>query len=182
VKQEEFMSAFMELVKNRYSVRGFQNKPVEEPLILKVLEAGRLAPSACNNQPWAFIVIRKDATKKKLAAVYERAWFVSAPVILALCCDHSLAWRRKDGRSYGEVDVAIAMDHITLAATEAGLGTCWIANFVPDQARQVLELPETIEPVVFTPLGYPVTAAAQKKRKPLNEIIHWEKYNGKYSD
>jgi nitroreductase len=176
------MSAFMELVKNRYSVRGYQDKAVEETLLLKILEAGSLAPSACNNQPWAFIVIRKDETKKKLAAVYERAWFLSAPVILALCCDTTQAWRRKDGRSYGDVDVAIAMDHITLAAAEAGLGTCWIANFVPDAARHALELPENIEPVLFTPLGYPAASPTKKKRKPLNEIVHWEKYNGKYSD
>jgi nitroreductase len=176
------MSAFMELVKNRYSVRDYQNKPVEESLLLKILEAGRLAPSACNNQPWAFIVIRKEATKKMLAAAYERAWFVSAPVIIALCCDLSQAWRRKDGRAYGDVDVAIAMDHITLAATEAGLGTCWIANFILDHARKVLELPESIEPVVFTPLGYPSTTPPPKKRKPLSEIVHWEKYNGKFSD
>ncbi len=176
------MSTFMELVKSRYSVRGYQNKPVEDPLLLKILEAGRLAPSACNNQPFAFIIIRKDETKKRLAAVYERPWFFSAPVILALCCDHSQEWRRKDGRSYGDVDVAIAMDHITLAATEAGLGTCWIGNFNLDEARKALELPETVEPVVFTPLGYPATTPTLKKRKPLNEIVHWEKFNGRFPD
>jgi nitroreductase len=176
------MSAFMELVKKRYSVRSFQNKPVEDTLLLKILETGGLAPSACNNQPWVFIVIRKEATKKNLATVYERSWFVSAPVILALCCDMSLAWRRKDGRNYGEVDVAIAMDHITLASTEAGLGTCWIANFILDEARKVLALPDTIEPVVFTPLGYPASMPPPKKRKPLDEIVHWEKFKGKYSD
>jgi nitroreductase len=176
------MSTFMDLVKKRYSVRKFQNKPVEEPLLLKILEAGSLAPSACNNQPWVFIVIRKDETKKKLAAVYERAWFVTAPVILALCCDNTLAWRRQDGKNFGEVDIAIAMDHITLAATEAGVGTCWIANFNPKEARRVLELPDNVEPVVFSPLGYPAMPAGQKKRKPLDEIVHWEKFKGKYSD
>jgi nitroreductase len=175
------MSAFMELAKKRYSVRSFQNKPVEETLLLKILETGSLAPSACNNQPWVFIVIRKEATKRSLATVYERSWFVSAPVILALCCDMSQAWRRKDGRNYGEVDVAIAMDHITLAAAEAGLGTCWIANFIEKEARRVLELPDNVEPVVFSPLGYPAIPATPKKRKRLDEIVHWEKFNGAYS-
>jgi nitroreductase len=176
------MSAFMELVKKRYSVRGFQNKTIEESLLLKILETGSLAPSACNNQPWLFIVIRKDETKKKLTAVYERAWFVTAPVILSLCCDTTQSWRRQDGRNYGDVDIAIAMDHITLAATEAGLGTCWIANFNSHEAMRVLELPDTIEPVVFTPLGYPAIAPVRKKRKSLEEIVHWEKFTGKYSD
>ena len=176
------MSAFMDLVKKRYSVRSFQTKPVEESLLLKILETGSLAPSACNNQPWVFIVIRKDDTKKKLAAVYERAWFVTAPVILSLCCDNSQSWHRQDGTNYGEVDIAIAMDHITLAAAEAGLGTCWIANFNALEARRALELPDNIEPIVFTPLGYPAIAPAQKKRKPLAEIVHWEKFKGKYSD
>ena len=174
------MSSFMDLVKNRYSVRGYQDKPVEEPLLLKVLEAGRLAPSACNNQPLAIIIIRSNETKKKLAAVYGRAWFVSAPVILALCCDGTQAWRRQDGRSYGDVDVAIAMDHITLAAAEAGLGTCWVGNFNLEAARTALELPETVEPVVLTPLGYPATSPAPKKRKPLNDLVHWEKFKGAY--
>jgi nitroreductase len=176
------MSAFMDLVKKRYSVRSFQNKPVEESLLLKILETGSLAPSACNNQPWVFIIIRKDATKKKLAAAYERAWFVTAPVIVALCCDLSQSWRRQDGKNYGDVDVAIAMDHITLAATEAGLGTCWIANFISQEARRILELPDNIEPVVFTPIGYSATSQTSKKRKPLDEVVHWERFNGKYSE
>jgi nitroreductase len=172
----------MELVKKRYSVRGFQNKPVEESLLLKILETGSLAPSACNNQPWVIIVIRKDETKKKLAAVYERAWFMAAPVILSICCDLSQSWRRQDGKNYGDVDIAIAMDHIALAAAEAGLGTCWIGNFNRSEAKRALELPDNIEPIVFTPLGYPAIAPGQKRRKPLEEIVHWEKFRGKYSD
>jgi nitroreductase len=176
------MSVFTELVKKRYSVRSYENKPVDEGVLLKILETGSLAPSACNNQPWVFIVIRKDETKKKLAPAYERAWFVTAPIILALCCDLSQSWRRADGKNYGYVDVAIAMDHITLAATEAGLGTCWIANFNLEAARHALGMPENMEPVVFTPLGYPSSAPSRKKRKTLDQIVHWERFGGKYSD
>jgi nitroreductase len=176
------MSTFLDLAKKRYSVRSFLNKPVDDAVLLKVLETGSLAPSACNNQPWVFIVVRKEATKKKLSAVYERSWFVAAPVILALCCDMSQSWTRKDGKNFGDIDVAIAMDHITLAATEAGLGTCWIANFLVPEAKKALDLPAPIEPVVFTPLGYPSIAPEQKKRKQLEELVHWEKFNGKYSD
>ena len=174
------MSAFIELAKKRYSVRAYQNKPVEEPLLLKILEAGSLAPSACNNQPLVIIVIRKDETKKELLSAYERKWFADAPVILALCCDLSQSWRRADGKNYGDVDIAIAMDHITLAAAEAGLGTCWVGNFKAPEARRVLRLPDNIEPIVFTPLGYPASTPPVKKRKKLEEIVHWEYYNGKY--
>lgn len=174
------MSTFIDLIKKRYSVRAYQNKFVEECLLLKILEAGSLAPSACNNQPRVFIVIRKEETKKELFSAYERKWFTDAPVILALCCDLSQSWKRADGKNFGDVDVAIAMDHITLAATEAGLGTCWIANFKAPEARRVLRLPENIEPVVFTPLGYPASQPPEKKRKRLDEIVHWEYYQGKY--
>ena len=174
------MSAFIELAKKRYSVRAYQNKPVEEPLLLKILEAGSLAPSACNNQPLVIIVIRKEETKKELAAAYERKWFLDAPVILALCCDLSQSWKRSDGKNYGDIDIAIAMDHITLAAAEAGLGTCWVGNFKVSEARRVLKLPDNIEPIIFTPLGYPASQPPVKKRKRLDEIVHWEYYQGKY--
>jgi nitroreductase len=174
------MSVFLEIAKKRYSVRAYQNKPVDEHLLLKILEAGSLAPSACNNQPLAIIVVRKEETKKELLAAYERKWFGEAPIILVMCCDLSQSWRRADGKNYGEVDVAIAADHVTLAATEAGLGTCWIANFKVPEARRVLRLPENIEPVVFTPLGYPASTPPAKKRKSLEEIVHWEYYKGAY--
>jgi nitroreductase len=173
------MSFFMELAKKRYSVRSYQNKEVEEPILLKVLEAGILAPSACNNQPLAFIVARKEETRKALLAAYERPWLSQAPVILALCCNVSQSWRRSDGKNFGDVDAAIAMDHITLAAAEAGLGTCWIGNFKTEEVRRVLKLPQNVEPVVLTPLGYPASQPPVKKRKTLGEIVHWEYFGGK---
>lgn len=176
------MSTFTELVKNRYSVRNYTDKPVDESLLLKILETASLAPSACNNQPVVVIIVRKEETKKKLAKAYERPWFVSAPYVLALCCDRSLSWQRKDGKNYGDVDVAIAMDHITLAATEAGLGTCWVANFIAEEVKIALSIPDHIEPIVLTPVGYPASAVGPKKRKPLTDIVHWEKYQGKYSE
>ena len=113
----------------------------------------------------------------------ENEWTsTTAPVIVALCCDLSKSWQRKDGKNFGDIDVAIAMDHITIAAAEAGLGTCWIGNFDIAEARRVLELPKHIEPVVFTPLGYPAIEPVPKKRKPLDEIVCWEKFGGKYGD
>jgi nitroreductase len=170
---------FLELVKKRYSVRNYLEKPVEDLYLEKVLEAGRLAPSACNNQPWVFIVIKDEDSRKKLATVYKREWFLRAPVIIAVCCDRTASWRRADGKDYGDVDVAIALDHMTLAAADAGLGTCWIGNFNAAEAGKVLMLPLHIDPVAFTPLGYPEQTAVKKSRKKTEEIIYWEYYGGK---
>ncbi|MBD3346006.1 MAG: nitroreductase [Chitinivibrionales bacterium] len=167
---------FLELVKSRYSVRGYENRPVEEEKVLKVLNAGRLAPSACNNQPWHFVVIENENKKKELQKVYDREWFYTAPVIIAVCCDMNAAWKRMDGVTYGFVDAAIAMDHMILAATEEGLGTCWIGAFDSQAARKVLELPGGIEPVVFTPLGYPEKGHNSRPRKDLKDVVHRDKF------
>jgi len=171
---------FLDLVKKRRSVRNYLDKPVDDALLEKVLEAGRLAPSACNNQPWVFIVLKDKTSRPKLAEVYKREWFLRAPVIIAVCCDHNVSWKRADGRDYGDVDVAIALDHMTLAATEAGLGTCWVANFNAPLAKKLLMLPENIEPVAFTPLGYPGPEAQPKKsRKKMDEIVFWEYFGNR---
>jgi nitroreductase len=170
---------FLNLVKKRYSTRCFLDTPVEEEKLMKVLDAARLAPSACNNQPLVLIVLREEKAKKALDSVYNRAWFLNAPVIIAACCDHSRSWHRNDGKDFGDIDVAIAFDHLTLAATELGLGTCWIGAFKSPVAKQVLFLPDYVEPVAFTPLGYPSPEIPNKTRKKIEEIVHWEFFGGK---
>lgn len=170
---------FKELIQKRHSVRNYLDKTVDEDVLLSVLDAGRMAPSACNIQPWSFIVIRDETTKEKLEKVNDRPWFLSAPVILSVCCDHRESWKRKDGKDFGDIDIAIAMDHITLAASEQGLGTCWIGSFNKIEAQKILKLPSHIEPVVFTPIGYPASDEYKKVRKNLNDIVYWEYYGGK---
>jgi nitroreductase len=171
---------FLELADLRCSVRDYLDTPVENAVIEKVLEAARLAPSACNNQPSAFIVIKDEEARRALQTVYNRQWFLRAPVIIAACCDRSLSWRRSDGRDYGDVDVAIALDHLTLAAASMGLGTCWIANFNAAAARAALMLPTAIDPIALTPLGYPGAGKpARKTRKPLDEMVSWGFYGGR---
>lgn len=170
---------FLELVRKRHSVRDFLDKQVDQSVLLSVLEAGRLAPSACNFQPWVLIVIQKMTDRERLRAVNDRPWFLSAPVILAVCCDHSISWKRKDGKDFGDIDIAIALDHITLAAAQKDLGTCWIGSFNASEARKVLRLPIHIEPVAFTPIGYPASSSFNKVRKDLPEILHWEYYSSK---
>jgi len=170
---------FLKLVEKRHSVRSFLDKPVEDEKIMKVLEAARLAPSACNNQPVVLIVIQDELTKKRLISVYNRPWFLTAPVIIAACCDHSNSWHRADGKDFGDIDVAIAVDHITLSAADLDLGTCWIGAFKQPEAKSILKLPDNIEPVAFTPLGYPSTDAIIKNRKNIEDFIHWNYFGGK---
>jgi nitroreductase len=171
--------SFLDLVKQRFSCRSYQSKLVEVEKITQVLEAARWAPSACNFQPWYFIVVREPQARKALNAAYEADWFAAAPVALALCLDTKRCWKRGDGKSYGDVDIAITMDHLTLAATELGLGTCWLGAFKADVARKALALPDHVEPLVLTPLGYPAVTAPEKKRKELGEMVYWERFGGK---
>lgn len=171
---------FLDLVKKRRSVRNYLDKPVEEALLNNVLEAGRLAPSACNNQPWVFIVIKDFASRQKLANVYKREWFLRAPIIIAVCCDRSVSWKSADGRDSAAIDAAIALDHMTLAAAEAGLGTCWVCAFNAAEARKALMLPDKIDPVAFCPLGYPGPEASKPKtRKTMNDIVFRERYGNR---
>src|SRR5690554_1017339 len=168
---------FLQLAQKRFSTRKFSSKPLEQEKIIKILEVARWAPSACNNQPWIFIVLRDDSSKPKLKSVYNREWFLNAPVIIAACYDRKKSWKRKDGKEFGDIDVALAMDHLTLAAAEEGLGTCWIGSFEFDEAKRVLALPEHIDPVAFTPLGYPQDSVTGKMRKDMQEIVFWEKFS-----
>ena len=168
---------FSQLIKKRYSVRKFENKPVEDEKILQVLEAGRMAPSAVNFQPWHFIVFREKEGLEKMTKIYNRGWIKKAPVIILACADHSQSWKRgSDGKDSADIDVAIAVDHITLQAAELDLGTCWVCNFNAQHCAEILKLPHHIEPVVLIPLGYPADDAKEKQRKSLDDIVHWEKY------
>lgn len=172
--------SFSSLVKKRRSIRGYADTPVSFDTLKKLFETARFAPSACNLQPWHFIVIRDEVNRNKLSSVYPKPWFISAPVIIAACCDHSVSWKRNEKRDFGEIDVAIALDHLTLAAAEEGLGTCWIGAFNFEEATLQLGLPEHITPVAFTPLGYPLEQAASvKSRKSVDLILHFEKFGAK---
>ncbi len=167
---------FFELIKARYSVRAYKPDAVEEEKVARVLEAARLAPTAANRQPFRLIVIRPAGREAELRRIYGREWFVTAPLVLCICGVPAEGWVRMDGKPYTDVDVSIAMDHLVLAATDQGLGTCWIAAFDPAAAREVLGLPEGVEPVAFTPLGYAADRPRPKERKPLDALVrydHW---------
>lgn len=167
---------FIELVKKRVSVRGYQPEPVSENDLNDVLEAGRLAPTAKNMQPFQFVVVRAKEVLGALAKGYAAPWFATAPVVIAVCVDPSKGWTRdlSDGKNYCEVDAAIAADHMTLAAADLGLGTCWIGAFDPVPVRNALALPDGVEPLVLLTLGHPADAGRPKTRKPLNELVRYE--------
>jgi len=167
---------FLELASKRYSVRDYENKPVDKEKLLYILEAARLAPSAVNFQPWNFVVFTDPEKLKLIHDIYPREWIKTAPVMIMALGDHNLGWHRKsDGKDYTDVDVAIAIDHMMLAATEQNLGTCWICNFDFDKCCKIFNLPENLEPIAFVALGYPVNdIAPEKRRKPIEQVVHWD--------
>jgi nitroreductase len=167
---------FEKLIRARYSVRAYKSDPIPDRVMEKVLEAGRLAPTAANRQAFRILVIHTQGRGEELKRIYSRDWFVQAPVVIGVCSLSDSCWVRADGKSYGEVDAAIVMDHLILAAADQGLGSCWIGAFAEQAAREVLGLPDSVEPVVFTPLGYPADKAGEKKRHSVEELVRFESW------
>jgi nitroreductase len=165
---------FTDLIARRFSVRAYKPDPVEDDKLQAILEAARIAPTAANRQPFQIIVIHTAGRQEELRHIYPREWFSQAPLLICGCGVSRNAWVRSDNRRYLDVDVAIVMDHLILAAANLGLGTCWIAAFNAEAAREILRLPEEVEPLIFTPLGYPAIEAKPKERKPLAELVRYE--------
>jgi nitroreductase len=176
IEDQEADMQFIELATKRYSVRSYKAEPVEDDRLQSVLEAARLAPTAANRQAFRLIVVLTKSRESELLRIYNRPWFVQAPVVICICAVPNEAWVRSDGKNYGDVDAAIVMDHLILAAADLGLGTCWIGAFDPVAAREVLGIPEQVDPIAFTPLGYPADQSRPKKRKNLDDLVkysHW---------
>ena len=167
---------FQELMLKRYSVRAYKAQPVEDEKLERVIEAARMAPTADNRQAFQIIVIHTAGHEEELKRVYRPRWFVQAPLVLCVCAVPSRGWNRKDNKNYAEMDATIAMDHLILAATDLGLGTCWIAAFDPDAARQVLAIPDDVSPLAFTTLGYPADSPRAKTRKPLQDLVRYDRW------
>ncbi len=166
----------MEAIKSRYSVRKYKDKPVEDDKLYRVLEAGRLAPSANNRQEWIYIVVRDKEKRQKLVPAARNQKFVGeAPVVIAACSEDDGYVMRCGQQSY-PIDVAISIDHMTLAAVGEGLGTCWIGAFYEDQVREILNIPERIRIVELLTLGYPDDSIGTKKRKTIEEIVMYEEW------
>ena len=169
---------YTELIRNRESIRNYDpNRPVPLEILKKILESGRLAPSAKNYQPWKFLLISSASLLEKVKACYQRDWIKDAPHILVLIGLKNEAWNRGyDGYNSVETDVSIAMTHIILAAENEGVGSCWIAAYDPALLKEALNPGENQQIYAMTPLGYPkpgIQKTGVKKRKPLDEIVEF---------
>jgi len=165
-----------EAIKTRRSVRSYKSDPVPEEKLNKVLEAGRLAPSARNGQNWKFIVVRDEKKRKELAqAAHNRAFVGKAPIVIAAVSLEPEDIMSCQVPTYA-VDLAIAVDHMTLQAVAEGLGTCWIGAFSQEDVKRVLNIPENYKVAILLVLGFPSDKPGPKTRKDLKEIISYESF------
>jgi len=159
-----------EAVQKRYSVRAYRDRAVEEDKLDRVLNAGRLAPSARNCQDWKFVAVRDGATRRKLAEASEQPWLAKAPVIVAVVSTNPERVMHCRVPA-APVDCAIAADHMTLAAVAEGLGSCWIGHFDQDLCCEILDVPPTAKIIVLLAMGYPASDQPPRTRKPLDEVV-----------
>jgi nitroreductase len=166
---------FAKLVNDRYSVRSFSNKPVEKEKIEAIIDAARKAPSAVNFQPYTIFVVSQPENLQKIGKCYHRSWLASAPVLMVVVGNKDMAWKRaSDMKNYTDIDCAILIDHITLQATDLGLGTCWICNFDIDLLNETLALKPQQEAIAIIPVGYPESdEIPAKKRKGIDDLVVW---------
>jgi nitroreductase len=162
-----------EAIKKRYSCRSYASKPIEQEKLDRILEAARLAPSAKNLQDWRFVVVTDEKKRKEVAlAANEQMFIATAPAIIIGCsnCDSTM----RCGQKIAPIDLAIAMEHIALAATAEGLATCWIGSFYTEKVRKVLDIPEKIEIIEIMPIGYPADKETHRPKENIKKIVCFE--------
>jgi nitroreductase len=165
-----------EAINKRRSVRAYQNKPIPEDILNKILDAARLAPTAKNRQEFKLIVVKDPQTRKKLVEAANNQQFVGEAPVVIVAVGLTPEYKMRCDIPADPVDLAIVIDHMTLAAVEEGLGTCWIGSFYQDKVREVLGIPSSYKTVELLILGYPADTPKQKSRKSLNEIVCYEKF------
>lgn len=177
------MKTLDELINERKSIRKYLDKPVEREKLSRVIEAARLAPSACNAQPWRFIVVDEPALRDKLikeglgGVVVPNTWAKAAPAVIVACSDldlttHKLA-EKVQGVQYHLIDMGIALEHIALKAVELGLGTCYIGWFNGKAIKKLLRLPLNWKVECLLTIGYPADIPEPMKRKAINDICRF---------
>jgi len=168
----------MDLIETRRSIRSYKPQEIEEEKLNYVLQAFRKAPSAKNLQPWKLVVVKNKKIINDLAIACNNQTFLEeAPILIAACAKEDEAYGTMGGymNSY-PIDISLALEHLILAATEQGLGTCWIGAFKEQLVKDILKVPENVKVVALTPLGYPAREASIRSRKPLTEIVCYDKY------
>jgi len=166
-----------EAIKSRRSIRSFLDKPIEEEKLLRVLEAGRLAPSAKNLQEWKFVIVKDQGLRKKLALAANNQPFIAEAPVIIVGCATLVNYVMSCGQYAYPIDLAIALDHMTLQAVEEGLGTCWVGSFKEDEVKKLLQIPENIRIVELLPIGYPKDVPPARARKKLEEIICFDRWS-----
>jgi nitroreductase len=176
----------LQAIKLRRSVRAYSPRPIPDDVMQRMREALRYAPSACNLQPWRFIFVTEPKLRRDLArAAKEQMWMADAPVIVVACGYPAQAYPRMGGKySSLDIDIAIALDHLTLAAVAEGLGTCWIGAFHEQQVKPILGIPEGVRVLAMVPLGYPaseglIRVIGNDQRKPESEVFSQNGFSGK---
>ncbi len=171
---------FQAVIQTRRSVRAFAERDIPDPVLTRILEAARIAPSACNFQPWHFVVVKDAATKIKLAQMCKGQSFVATAPVVVVCCGKKYRnpynWM---GESMFLIDVAIAIDHMTLMARNEGIGSCWIGAFYHEPIKKLIAVPEDHDVIMMIPLGYPASEGsfhATTERLALDQIVSAEKF------
>ncbi len=168
----------LETIQKRKSIREYRPESIPDDVLHRVFEAARLAPSGKNLQPWKFIVVRDKELKKRLIkAAVGQSFIARAPLIVVACGfpDHCYSRMGRYMKSW-PVDVAIALEHLILQATEEGLGTCWIGAFDEKEVKSILDIPENVKVLALTPLGYAKEEPSFRGRKRLDEILSFDRY------
>lgn len=171
---------FYEVIRTRRSIRSYKPDPIPDEVLMRVLDAARIAPSGSNRQPWKFIIVKDDDVKRKVAQACHNQMFIAEAPVVIVACGYNIHWNR--GGYMGDlsmlIDVSIAFTHLILAARAEGLGTCWIGAFDNEEVKKILGIPEDVNVVAITPLGYPKDEEFGEPgfRKPLSEITSIDKF------
>ena len=180
------MSGLMHVISHRVSCRTYKPDPVPQEHLIQILEAARLAPSACNKQPWRFAAVRDADVRRRIVEEgflpgIKMSWALEAPVHIAIGMETSLLTHRLgasiSGVDYPWVDIGIAGEHLVLAATELGLGTCWIGWIKPRAVARIVGWPKSVKPVAVITVGFPrdldEAPLPATRRKALDELVKW---------
>jgi nitroreductase len=169
-----------EAIKNRRSVRAYTNKEVSEEDIGRLIEAAMVAPSAGNIQPWEFVIVKNAETKRRLSDAALRQTFIEeAPVVIVVCGDvarSSWGYGSRGMSLYCLQDTAAATENMLLAAQALGLATCWVGAFYEDEVAKIINAPRNMRPVAIVPVGHPAEKPSARRKRPITEIVHYEKF------
>jgi len=163
-------------IRRRYSCRSYEDKPLDKEKLDTILEAARQAPSAKNLQDWRFVAVTEKETRKKLAAAANNQTFLEKAGAIVVACtvsDHVM----RCGQAIGPIDVAIAIEHMCLQATELGLATCWIGSFYPDKVKPIVGIPDDVTIIELLAIGYPADSPKEHRRDPIEKIVSFEQWN-----